>query len=232
LPADELSRAAEELSRAAEELFADPPPAGSTPSGAPARRVTHSSRASLTPEPPALPPGARAPRRTGRAPAPARRRPPRERAADRLTLAGGIALLLSLFMPWSHQLSPSLLRAFAGTPALRGVPAAPDAWQVYSIVDVLLAALAAALAVVAVVGGRRARVITGVFVVIALAFTAHALARPPTNGTNLVAGALTPVRYVPNHASAGAGELVALIALGAAAIGIAITPPRLLCSKP
>jgi hypothetical protein len=97
---------------------------------------------------------------------------------------------------------------------------------VYSVVDVLLAALAVALVAVALAGSWRARLICAMAVMIGMAFTAHALASPPTVGTNLVAGTLTPVRYVPNHASSGAGELMALSALAAALAGLALGEQR------
>ena len=148
----------------------------------------------------------------------------RERVADWLMLAGGGLLLISLFLSWSDQLSPALRRALGGTVALRGVPASPDAWQVYSIAGDLLAMLALALVALALIGRRRARLLVGLFVALALAFVAHATARPPTNGTNLVAGELSPVRYVPNRPRAGAGEPLALTALGLALVGVLVTP--------
>jgi hypothetical protein len=141
-------------------------------------------------------------------------------------MLGGAGLLaISLFLTWSDQISPALRRALAGTVALQGVPTDPDAWQVYSIAGALLAILAAALAVVALAGRRRARLLAFPFVCLAVAFVAHAVGHPPSDGTDLVAGALSPVRYAPNHPTSGAGEPLALLALGAALLGIVLAPP-------
>lgn len=135
------------------------------------------------------------------------------RIADWLTLAGGALLFLSLFLTWSHQLPPALV----GSPAVRGVPPDPTAWQVYAVADVLLAVLAGALAAVALRGrSRRVRWALLVAVALALAFTVHAADVAPKNGV-LVAQA---GRYVPAAATPGGGETVAIVALGLAATGL------------
>jgi hypothetical protein len=187
------------------------------------------ARHELTPAPPARsepePPSEPVPARPAR-PAPSlSAASARERAGDWLLVTGGILLFLSLFMPWSHQLSGVLLRSLGGTPALHGVPGDPNAWQIYSTVDVLLALLAVALLVLAGAGSQRARLIVGGFVVAAIVFTVHALGSPPATGTSLVAGALAPVRYLPAHPAFGSGEVVALLSLLAALAGIAVSAP-------
>src|ERR1700761_1977981 len=69
----------------------------------------------------------------------------RETLADWLMTVAGLILLLSLFLAWSHQFSPAFLARYRGSPILQGIPHDPDAWQVYSIVDVLLALVAGGL---------------------------------------------------------------------------------------
>jgi hypothetical protein len=141
---------------------------------------------------------------------------PLRRVADWLTLAGAVVLFISLFLTWSHQVPPVL----AGSPAVRGVPANPTAWQVYAVADVLLAVLAAALAYVALRGRARWAAWTLLAAVaVGLAFAAHAADSAPTNGV-LVAEA---GHYVSVGATAGVGETLAIVALGIAAIGLLLS---------
>jgi hypothetical protein len=156
-------------------------------------------------------------------------RPPRasgrgvERVADVLLLAAAATLAISLFLPWSHQFSASLLARYGSSPMLAGVARNPDAWQVYSIVDVLLALLAAALVLGALAGGRTARLVLSGFVLVALAFTVHALNVAPTNGANIVNTSVSPATYLPNSPRPGSGEDVAVVALGLAVAGLALS---------
>jgi hypothetical protein len=147
----------------------------------------------------------------------------REALADWLMVIGGATLFASLFFSWSHQFSPAFLTEFGTSDLLRGVPRDPTAWQVYSAADVLLALLAAALVTVALVGARALRVAASVAAAIALAFTFHALAAPPTNG----AGIFNPAYSVPHYASpgatAGGGETVAIVALLLALSGLGLS---------
>jgi hypothetical protein len=142
---------------------------------------------------------------------------------DWMILLGGIALLASLFLTWSHQFSPALLRDLRAAPWLRGVPRDPTAWQVYSAADVVLALLAAAVIVAALAGGRRFRAGVAVGGTVGLAFTLHALSVPPTNGANLYGPSLGVAAYVPNAPAAGVGETVAIAALGLALVGLAVS---------
>lgn len=142
--------------------------------------------------------------------------------ADRLVVVGALGLLISLFMSWSHQLpSPANQPPGAGL-VFRGVPADPTAWQVYSAVDVLLALLAAALVAAVVAGGTRARIVLLVAVAVALAFTAHALAVPPTNGATLLNPRAVVPAYLPSTATAGVGETLAIASLGIAGAGLVL----------
>ena len=144
----------------------------------------------------------------------------RETVGDGLLVAGALALFVSLFLPWSHQLSPAFLVRARGNPVLQGIPADPTAWQVYSAADVALAMLAGALLVVALTGAALSLRIGSVAgVALAIAFTIHALAKPPTNR----AGGLLALGYAPGSASAGAGETVALVGLAAGAVGLLLS---------
>jgi hypothetical protein len=144
----------------------------------------------------------------------------RETVADWLMTVAAVILLLSLFLPWSHQFSAAFLAHHRGAAFLQGVPRDPDAWQVYSAADVLLALVAGGLMAVALWGGRAPRLALTIALVVALAFTIHAVGVPPTNGAVL----FDPVasRYVATGATSGAGETVALLALllGAAGVGL------------
>src|SRR2546421_11084683 len=69
----------------------------------------------------------------------------RELFADWLIVFGGLGLLISLFLTWSHQFSPAFLAQFGSAPQLRGIPHDPNAWQLYSVADVRVALLAVGL---------------------------------------------------------------------------------------
>jgi hypothetical protein len=143
----------------------------------------------------------------------------RERVADWLILVGAAALFASLFLSWSHQFSPAFLAQWGSSSQLSGVPHDPTAWQVYSAVDVILALLAVALVIVALVGRPAVRVGALVVCGLAVAFTLRALDTPPTLGANI----LDPSVTVPNSPGAAVGETVALVALGLAMAGLALS---------
>jgi hypothetical protein len=74
-----------------------------------------------------------------------------------------------------------VLAVAGSSPVLRGVPRDATGWQLYSVADVLLALVAASLLVVALAArSRRVRVGVLLAVLLALAFTLHALSAPPT----------------------------------------------------
>jgi hypothetical protein len=146
-----------------------------------------------------------------------------EAVGDRLIVAGGLVLLCSLFFTWSHQFSAGFLARWRSATTLAGVPRDPNAWQVYSIADVLLALLAVALAVVALIGGRRARIVALALAAVALAFVVSALDAPPTNGALIFDPSLRPPGYAPSGPVAGPGEAVAIGGLGAAMLGLLLT---------
>lgn len=137
-------------------------------------------------------------------------------------MLGALALLVSLFLTWSHQFSSAVLLRWGKSVLLRGVPDDPTAWQLYSVADVLLALVAAWLAWTALLGARRAHLGGLVAVAAASAFTLHALSVPPTNGANLLDPTAAVPRYLPASASAGIGETIALAALAVAAAGLAL----------
>jgi hypothetical protein len=147
----------------------------------------------------------------------------REATADWLMVLGAMALLASLFLPWSHQLSSAVRAEYGASAALQGVPASPTAWQVYSAVDVVLALLAGALLAGALRGGRAVRLGLMVALALAVAFTLHALSAPPTNGVTFYDPTLNPPGYTPNPPGAGRGETLALVALGLGLGGLALS---------
>jgi hypothetical protein len=145
----------------------------------------------------------------------------REATADWLMVLAGPILLGSLFLTWSHQFSRSFRAQYGGSAALQGVPPDPTAWQLYSIADVLLALVAVGLLTAALRGTRTARLVLTPALALALAFTIRALDVPPTNGANVFDP--TAGRYAANAPSAGAGETVAVIALGLGLAGAVLS---------
>ena len=138
-------------------------------------------------------------------------------------LIGAVCLFASLFLIWSHQLPRSLLAIAGDSPALRGVPRDPTGWQVYSIMDVLLALLTLALVIVALAGRSRGpRVGVLLAVAVAFAFTVHALSVPPTNGVLVLNPVAASPQYLPRAAMAGVGETVALGSLLVAGAGLLV----------
>jgi hypothetical protein len=145
----------------------------------------------------------------------------REGIADWLMLVGAPLLGGSLFLTWSHQFSRGFLDRYAGTPALAGIPRDPTAWQVYSVVDVLFAVLAVGLLAAALRGARPARIAALLGLIVALAFTLHALGTPPTKGADLFDPAIGAT--TPNHPTSGPGELVALAGIGLGLVGVLVS---------
>jgi hypothetical protein len=146
----------------------------------------------------------------------------RETISDWLMAIAAPLLLGSLFLTWSHQLSPGFRARYGATAAIQGVPADPSAWQVYSAADILLALVAGGLFVVAMLGGRGRRRVLALALAVALAFVIHALSVPPTNGAVVFDPTLSPPGYTANPVSSGAGEVLALVALLLGAVGVAL----------
>jgi hypothetical protein len=138
-----------------------------------------------------------------------------------LVVVGAVGLFASLFLAWSHQFSRAFLAEWGTSPQLQGVPHDPTAWQVYSAVDVVLAVLAVALVAVALRGGPRVRLVALAAAGVGLAFTIHALSVPPTNGATIFDPSTGA--YAPNSPASGAGEMVAVIGLGLAMLGLALS---------
>ncbi len=147
----------------------------------------------------------------------------RERLSGWLIVVGAVVLFGSLFLTWSHQFSRGFLSAFGSSELLDGVPHDPTAWQVYATADIVLALLAAGLVATALFGPRSWRVVGAVAALIALAFTLHALAAPPTNGANIFNPSLSVPDYVSPGATAGPGETVAIAGLGLALVGLLVS---------
>ncbi len=145
----------------------------------------------------------------------------REAISDWLMVLAAPILLGSLFMTWSHQFSRSFLARYGSSPALQGVAHDPTAWQLYSVVDVLLAVLAAALVGVSLRGSRTARVAVLLGLAVALTFTVHALSVPPTNGADVFSAASGA--YAADSPASGPGVTVALVALLLGAGGVLLS---------
>jgi len=145
----------------------------------------------------------------------------REAIADWLMLLGAPLLGGSLFLTWSHQFSRGFLARYGATPALAGIPRDPSAWQVYSVVDLLLAVLALGLLAAALRGARPARIAALLGLLVALVFTVHALGSPPTRGADLFDPAIDAT--TPNHPVAGPGELVALAGISIGLVGVLVS---------
>ena len=138
-----------------------------------------------------------------------------------MVIVGSVGLVASLFLAWSHQFSRAFLAEWGTSAQLQGVPHDPSAWQVYSTADVFLAVLAGALVAVALRGGPRVRFVALLVAAGALAFTIHALSVPPTNGATIFDASTGT--YAPNAPASGAGEVVAVIGLGLAMLGLALS---------
>jgi hypothetical protein len=162
-------------------------------------------------------------RRTGWRWRDAVRRERRGRTADWLVVAGAVALFVSLFLTWSHQFSPSFLVRFGTASSLADVPRDPTAWQVYSAMDVVLAALAVSLFGVALAGGRAARLCALAAAVVGIVFVAHAIGTPPTNGSSLFSPGASGPAFQSSSPAAGVGETVALVGLGLAVAGLVVS---------
>jgi hypothetical protein len=150
------------------------------------------------------------------------RREIRESVADWMIVIGALLLALSLLLTWSHQFTNTFVQKVGGD-QLHGIPRDPTAWQVYSIADVLLALLAAALVVAALVAGRGARISALVAAVLGLVFSIHAANVAPTNGVNIATPDAGVAHLVPSTATSGGGEVMAIVALGIAIAGLALS---------
>lgn len=143
--------------------------------------------------------------------------------ADWLILFSAFVLTVSLFLPWS-SLSSAYVAVADRLHTLQGVATDPDAWQVYSAADVLLFVLAVMLVYTALAGPRAGRVVALVATVLALAFTIHAEAVPPTNGApSAFRPGLGVGSTVTPDPSSGAGEAAAIIALLVALGGLGLS---------
>ncbi len=147
----------------------------------------------------------------------------REILAFGLIVLGALALFASLFLTWSHQLAGGVLAVAGASVALHGVASDPNAWQVYAAADVVLAVLAAALLTVALVGSKAPRIGLFVAAALGLAFVIHAANVPPTNGVADVLPALHIPADLRRPPSPGAGVTVAIVALGVALGGLALS---------
>jgi hypothetical protein len=137
---------------------------------------------------------------------------PLSRAAS---LTGATLVVISLFLPWSHQLPAAIRHAFPRA-ALYGIAAHPTAFQVYAIAGEVLLVAAVVSAVAGLWDQRPLQVAAFLAATVGLAFSAHALASAPTAGLLL---ARSGRAYVHVGARAGAGEALALVGFALAFLG-------------
>ncbi len=137
-----------------------------------------------------------------------------------LTVAAGIALLVALFLTWtSMSLQQLALLAVTANGNLGRVSLSQNAWALYPGVAAALTAVA--LAVIATGGlGRRALVLpVGLVCLAAAVFVGVQLGDPPSAQPAL-SRVTVPSSGVAAHSTTGAGEPVALVALGLAVVGM------------
>jgi hypothetical protein len=145
-----------------------------------------------------------------------------------LTGLGGVLLLGSLFLTWSHQLTRPELTRFGGA-ALYGVARAPTAFQVYASADIVLVLVAIGITAAGLPatrngwwGQRPARALALLAALLGLAFVIRAAVSAPTNGVLLAQGRGAHARYFPDPATPGVGETVAIIGLACGAVGLLV----------
>ena len=97
-------------------------------------------------------------------------------------------------------------------------------WLMLLAASVLLASLfllVAGLVWAALRGWRGARIAVLIGLLVAIAFTIHALGTPPTRGADLFDPTLNA--YAPNHPTSGAGEVVGLVGMFIGLAGVLLS---------
>lgn len=139
--------------------------------------------------------------------------------ARTLTIAAGIALLVSLFLTWSSlSLQQLALLAVTANGSLGRLSLSQDAWQIYRGVAVALTAVAVLVIATGVLNRRQLVLPAGIACLAALGFVVGQLTDPPSALTGHRMA--LPSSGTAAHSAAGAGEPVALAALVLAGIGM------------
>ena len=154
------------------------------------------------------------------------------RVGRAVVASAGALLFFSLFLPWSGHGRGNFLVLFGAQRRLGGFfeNLQQDAWQVYSVADVALAAVAVCLILVAVVDTARAAIVGAVVTALALVFRVVELFAPPAVAlpASVPPGmARFAARFGFTSGAIHAGEIVAAVSLVVALSGlVAARPPR------
>jgi hypothetical protein len=147
-------------------------------------------------------------------------RPTLSLPARGLTVAAGLALLVSLFLTWSNMsLQQLALLAVTANGNLGRLSLTQNAWDVYPGVAAALTAVALLVIATGVLNRLPLVLPTGVVCLAALVFVVVQLGDPPSALPGF-AGAAVPSSGVAAHSTTGTGEVVALVALVVAGIGL------------
>jgi hypothetical protein len=148
------------------------------------------------------------------------KRPSLSLAARGLTVAGGVALLVSLFLTWSGMsLQQLALLAVTANGDLGHLSLTLNAWDAYAGVAAALTAVALLVIATGVLDRLALILPAGLVCLAALVFAIVELSDPPSALPPSTSVAL-PSSGLPAHSTAGAGEPLAIVALVLAGIGM------------
>jgi hypothetical protein len=147
-------------------------------------------------------------------------RPSVSLCARGLTIAAGLALLVSLFLAWSSMsLQQLALLAVSANGDLGRLSLSVNAWDVYAGVAAGLTAVAALVIATGVLNRLPLILPAGLVCLAALVFVIVQLNHPPSALPDL-RGMTIPSSGLATHSTTGAGEPVAFAALVLAGIGM------------
>jgi hypothetical protein len=147
-------------------------------------------------------------------------RPSLALCARGLTIAAGLALLVSTFLTWSSlSLQQLAMLAVSANGDLGRLPLSVNAWDVYAGVAAALTAVAVLVIATGVLNRLPLILPVGLVCLAALVFVVVQLSDPPSALPRLT-GTTVPSSGVVAHSTTGAGEPVALAALVLAGIGM------------
>lgn len=137
-----------------------------------------------------------------------------------LTVAAGLAVLVSLFLTWaSLSMQQLALLAVTANGNLGRLSLSQNAWDAYGGGVAALTAVALLVIATGVLNWRPLVLPAGLACLAALVFVVVQLGDPPS-ALPALSGVALPSSGVAAHSTAGAGELVALVALVLAGIGM------------
>ena len=137
-----------------------------------------------------------------------------------LTVGAGLALLASLFLTWSRMsLQQLALLAVSANGDLGRLSLSVNAWDVYAGVAAALTVVGLLLVATAVLNRLPLVLPAGVACLAALVFVVVQLGDPPSALSGFP-GTAVPSTGVVAHSTTGAGEVIALVALVLAGVGM------------